>query len=141
MKTQVNVSPRMIGSLLEDVFGNDGLLNRGLKPPVKQPAVNIIKTPVAYSLEMLVPGIDKELIHLEIKNNILKIAYDHKEQIDEDLQMIKSEFTVHSFERSFTLDNKMDVEMISAKYEHGILKINIPLKKEEQPKELKISIG
>lgn len=142
MKTQVNVAPKMISNLLDDVFGNNSFMSRELKHLTKTPAVNINKSKEGYALSIWVPGIDKNLIGIEVKNNVLRIGYEHKEDIaEEGVEVIKSEYTVGSFERSFSLDSKMDVENISAKYNNGVLDIFIPIKKEEQPKEVKISIG
>lgn len=142
MKTQMNVSPKMIGNLLDDVFGNDGLLmSRGFRSFVKNPPVNISKSKEGYVLQLLTPGINKELVHIDVVNNVLKISYEHKEAIAEDVQVVKNEFLVGSFERSFSLDSKMDVEGISARYDNGILSIDIPVKQEEQPKEIRVNIG
>lgn len=141
MKTQMSVSPKMIGNLLDDVFGNDGLMTRGFRSLVKNPPVNITKSKEGYVLQLMVPGINKDLVNIDVVNNVLKISYEHKEAVAEDVQVIKSEFALGTFERSFTLDAKMDVEGINARYDNGVLLVAIPLKKEEQPKEIRISIG
>ena len=42
--------------------------------------------------------------------------------------MIRKEFSYKAFKRSFTLDEKIDPDTISAKYENGILKLVLPKK-------------
>ena len=44
--------------------------------------------------------------------------------------MIRKEFSYRSFKRSFTIDEKIDGENISAKYENGILKLALPKKED-----------
>ncbi|MDQ6843842.1 MAG: Hsp20 family protein, partial [Bacteroidota bacterium] len=60
---------------------------------------------------------------------------------DENKKQIKKEFSLQSFKRSFTLDEKIEAENIHAKYENGILTLSLPKKEEVkiQPKEIAIS--
>ena len=44
--------------------------------------------------------------------------------------MILKEFSYRSFKRSFTVDEKIDATNITAKYENGILKLDLPKKEE-----------
>ena len=44
--------------------------------------------------------------------------------------MIRKEFGYKAFNRSFTLDEKIDAANITAKYENGILKLELPKKEE-----------
>lgn len=145
MKTAYSVNSKMINDLMEEVFGNDGLVSKGWnameKSAQKVPAVNIYKTATAYQIDMLVPGISKDLIQIEVKDNLLSVGYDYKEEINESVQLIKAEFGKSSFERKFKLDEKMDTKGITAQCEDGILTVMIPLKAEKQPVQMKIAIG
>ncbi|MBK9485712.1 MAG: Hsp20/alpha crystallin family protein [Chitinophagaceae bacterium] len=44
--------------------------------------------------------------------------------------MIRKEFGYKSFKRSFTLDEKIDAANITARYENGILTLELPKKEE-----------
>jgi HSP20 family protein len=70
------------------------------------------------------------------------VSYEKKdENTSEDNKTIRREFSFNSFKRSFTLDEKIDVANIQAKYENGILKLELPKKPEvqQQPKQITIS--
>ena len=49
---------------------------------------------------------------------------------DETAKSIRKEFTLKTFKRSFTVDEKIDATNIAAKYENGILTVEVPKKEE-----------
>ena len=102
--------------------------------------VNVTETADAYHLELNAPGRSKEDFQVNIENGLLTIGYEKKEEVkNEDVKSVRREFTYQSFKRSFTLDEKIDVENIQAKYENGLLKFQLP--KKEQAKEVKKQIS
>ncbi len=106
------------------------------------PAVNIIEKENAYHLEMRAPGLAKSDFKIELDGELLSISYEKSEEKSEETdKFIKREFSTRSFRRTFTVNTDLKVEDISAKYEDGILTVDIP-KKEEKAKEVKtISIN
>ncbi len=106
------------------------------------PAVNINETKDDYQLEFSAPGRNKEDFKITIDKNILNVSFEKKEESkDENAKQIKKEFSLQSFKRSFTLDEKIAADNIAAKYENGILYLTLPKKEEVkiQPKEIAIS--
>lgn len=106
------------------------------------PPVNINESNDDYSLAFNVPGRNKEDFKITVDKNILTVSFDKKEEIkDENKKQIKKEFSFQSFKRSFSLDEKIAADNIAAKYENGILILNLPKKEEVkiQPKEIAIS--
>ncbi|MBS1753314.1 MAG: Hsp20/alpha crystallin family protein [Ferruginibacter sp.] len=95
------------------------------------PPANIIESDEAYKIEMAVPGMDKADFNVKLDGNILNISSEKKvETSSENEKMVRKEFSYKSFKRSFTLDEKIDAANISAKYENGILKLELPKKEE-----------
>lgn len=101
-----------------------GKWHNGLNAPV-----NIQKTEHGYALELVAPGFSKEEIKIDLDKNILTISgvQESKEEKEAD-QFIRKEFRRQSFKRSFTLDESIDAENISARYQDGILSLNLPKK-------------
>jgi len=96
------------------------------------PPVNIVEKENSYGVELSVPGFEKSDFTVKLDGNILTISTEKKEENNETTnKMIRKEFSYKAFKRSFTLDEKIDAENISAKYENGILKLELP-KKENQ---------
>lgn len=129
MKTTVNF-PTTINQLLNEVFSTD--FNQYFGDHVQtglRPKVNIFETDTAYELSLLAPGHSKEQFQVTTKDGLLTISYEQKEDSEKtEGKWIKKEFGVKSFQRSFTLNEKIDTEQIVAAYDAGILTITLPKK-------------
>ena len=137
---KVNQPSRPVGNLLDDIF-NTPFFGREFQPSLQQPPVNIVETADGYHLELNAPGRSKEDFKVTQENGLLSISFEEKKENKEaDQKVIRKEFRLASFKRSFTLDEKVDAENIQAKYENGLLKLYLPKKAEVkiQPKEITI---
>jgi HSP20 family protein len=106
-----------------------------------QAPVNITETNETYKLEFSLPGRKKEEFNVSIDKNLLTVSYEKKqEQEEENEKRIRKEFSFESFKRTFTLDERIEAEKISAKYENGILTLELPKKEEvkNNPKQIEI---
>ena len=64
-----------------------------------------------------------------------------KEETKNDtVKSVRREFSFQSFKRSFSLDDKVDVANIQAKYENGLLKLLLPKKAEVKEAAKQITI-
>ena len=92
-----------------------------------RPAVNIVETEKSYALEVIAPGMKKEDFKIAIEKDLLTVSYEKKESSEEKTdKYIRKEFSMNSFKRSFTLNDKLNAEGVTAKYENGVLHVNIP---------------
>lgn len=117
----------------------DELLNSGLSAFEDRrgvPALNVKEDEKELALELRVPGMKKEDIHLDYKDGILTISgerNEEKEERDKD-KYLRREFTSYSFHRSFELpEDRYDVANAQAAYRDGILEVTLP-KKEQKDK-------
>lgn len=137
--TLVKLNNRPIHHFLDE-FLNDfpAFPGKSLYP---QAPANITETPESYKLDLNVPGRSKEDFKLNIENDLLTISYEKKDEVKEEAaQSIRREFTYTSFKRSFSLEENVDVENIQAKYENGILSIQLPKKEAVKPAVKQISV-
>ncbi len=110
------------------------------------PSVNIKETDTSFELELAAPGLEKKNFKLELKEDKLTISsvYENtsEEKNDSD-SYSRREFNYHTFSRSFVLPEKLvDKDAITASYENGILKVNVPKKEKgttNQNREIQIS--
>lgn len=129
-----------VNSLMENLFKNDfwGEEYAGFVP-----SVNVAETDNGFEMEVSAPGFEKENFKVEVEKNILTISGEHKmEESKTEKNFTRKEFSYGSFKRTFTLPESANTENINAKYDKGILKIEIA--KHEQAKvkpikEIKIS--
>ncbi|MCS7027196.1 MAG: Hsp20/alpha crystallin family protein [Bacteroidia bacterium] len=124
-------------NFLEDFFGKD-LIHF---PQVEQnvPSVNIIENENGFRVEVAAPGLKKEDFKVSIDNNVLTISAEAKQEKEEkNERYTRREFSHTSFQRSFTLPQTIEIDQIDAKYEDGILHINLPKKEEAKPKPTRV---
>jgi len=108
------------------------------------PSVNIKEGTENFEVEMAAPGFTKKDFRIELNNDLLTISSEKQveNETKEGEQFTRREFSYQSFSRSFTLPVTVEGDKISAKYENGILKVNIPKKEEAKPRPVKqISIS
>jgi HSP20 family protein len=92
-------------------------------------------------LEVVAPGFQKEDFKINLDNNTLTISAEKKEETEnQNEKFIRKEYKQQSFKRSFTIDENVDAENISAKYVNGVLTLNLAKKQEVKPSVKEISI-
>lgn len=95
------------------------------------PPANIVEKADFYKIELAAPGMEKADFNVKVDGKVLTISAEKKtEATAENEKIIRREFGYKSFKRSFTLDEKIDSAIISAKYENGILALELPKKEE-----------
>ena len=125
-------------SLMEDFF-NDSFMPSVFTAghPI---ASDIRETEKEYIVEAEMPGVNKEDIKLELRDDVLTISVEHNEQVNEERDnYIRKERRFGSFSRSFRVDG-VDNKNVSAEYKDGILKVNLPKSGEIKEKTRRIDI-
>jgi HSP20 family protein len=100
------------------------------------PAVNVKQDEKQYTIEMSLPGYNKEDINIAIMDGKLVINSE-VEKSTEDTYRLK-EFSYGAFIRSFNLPKDANQEDISAKVANGILHLTIGKTPEATPKNIVI---
>ena len=105
------------------------------------PSVNSREANDAYFVEIDLPGIKKDEITVDVKDNVLTISGERKvkNEIKEE-SYYKIESRYGNFVRSFTLPKDVDIENISANSTDGVLEVKIPKQEviTNQPKKIEI---
>lgn len=102
--------------------------------------VDIKETDDKYLLEAELPGVNKDDIIIEVRNDIMTISVERNEEIREEREnYIRRERRFGSFKRSFPVDD-VEQDKIDAKFENGILYLELPKKKDFRGKTNRIKI-
>ncbi len=105
------------------------------------PRVNITEDETGFSLMAEVPGWRQSDIDLEMKEGILHLRGQVKEDVETEAPTYRiREFVPESFERSFRLGEQIDPEKVSAKLENGVLFVTLAKKEIAKPKKVEIKI-
>ncbi len=101
------------------------------------PAVNILETNDSFEVEMAAPGMRKEDFHIELRDNVLTIRSERKneQELKDGDRYVRREFSYQSFQRTFELQKDVvDIDKIQANYRDGILHLSIPKTAEARSK-------
>lgn len=91
-----------------------------------------------YKIEAELPGFSKEDISIDLKDELLTISVERKQESDEEKpNYIRRERFYGSYRRSYDVSS-VDADAISAEYKDGILTVNLPKKPELAPRKLEI---
>ncbi len=114
---------------MDRMFGNFGQTAVGKTTEAAfSPACEISETETHYQMSVDLPGIKKEDVKIELNDNTLTISGERKsEKKAGDERNVKYvEKYYGTFTRSFTLPTTVDTEKIEARYEDGVLSLEIP---------------
>ena len=142
--TLVKVNNRPFGNLFSDFLNELPSTTRSFGQEIFAfPQTNIHETPEAYHLELNVPGRSKEDFKIQVEQGLLNISFEKKqdETQSDDYKTLRREFEYKSFTRSFSVDDKIKVDGIQAKYENGVLKVLLPKKEENKQNGRQINIS
>lgn len=99
------------------------------------PAVNIQESETGFTLELAIPGKQKDDFTIEVNENVLTVSMEKEdEQKAQEGNYTRREFRYTNFKRSFTLPDTVNEDGITAQYEQGILRFSIPKKQEALPR-------
>ena len=135
IKRNHNLSPfdQLLGTFFSDEPANwSSAYGRNFR---NKPAVNVEENDDAFMLNVAAPGMKKDQFKVELDNDILTISGEVKdERKEENKNFTHREFTLSSFTRSFNLpEGKVDEAKIAARYEDGVLHIELPKREEHKP--------
>lgn len=128
--------PSIFGeSLFDDMFPFDDSFFTSKKNPLYgKNASRVMKTDIkenegSYELDIDLPGFKKDELHLELNDGYLTISAEKgldKDEKDKNDKYIRRERYAGSMSRSFYVGENMKEEDIHAKYENGILTLDVP---------------
>lgn len=130
VRTLNNWADQLLQDNLNRFFSDDFWGFRGIEQTVQVP-VNLRETDNSYEMSLVAPGLRKEDFKLSVNNNLLSVAYEQKEEQNEENKQegwLRKEYRMQSFSRSFTLDDSVELNNISASYDNGILHLTLPKK-------------
>jgi HSP20 family protein len=133
----------------QDFFGDfdklvDSFFNANEKRwenfPSFNPKVDITENKDYFLITADLPGLSEKDVKVEIDNGVLTIHgerhFENKEEVKGKVNRLERGYG--KFLRSFTLPEKIDLQNIEARTEHGVFEIYIPRIQEEEKKTLKI---
>tara|TARA_R110000824_G_scaffold161972_1_gene337495 strand:- start:668 stop:1072 length:405 start_codon:yes stop_codon:yes gene_type:complete len=124
-----NRTPSIFDTFFDDVFNIPSFR----VSPTNTPQVRVDVNDGSYDVSIAAPGLPKNAVDVSVKENILTVAHDNKEETD-------NSYFCSSFKKSWTLPKDVNVEQITAKYNNGVFNVSVPRVQPVEPEVKKIKV-
>lgn len=124
--------------LFEDFFGRTRALEETLRERGWLPPVDIYETEGEIILKADLPGVKKEDVSIEVKDNVLTLQGERKPEDVKPENYYRMERSYGTFQRSFSLPSTVDQERIRARFRDGVLEIVLPKLERAKPKAIPV---
>ncbi len=106
------------------------------------PAIDVQEDSDGYHIKADLPGVEKDDIEVTLDNGILTLtAETHKEETEkEEGRVIRRERHMGRYRRSMTVGQNVDASAIHARFENGVLSLDLPRLEERPPEGTRIQI-
>ena len=130
-----------INRMFEESFGRDRDLEDDADLCAWQPTVDIYETASGIVLAAELPGVRKENVSVEVKENVLTLkGVRVADPTIREEDYYRKERCFGAFQRSFTLQQNVQPDLIKATFKDGVLEIEIPRPEAEKPKQITVDI-
>jgi len=103
--------------------------------------IDVIERDGNLLVKAAVPGVDPANLDVTVENNVLTIRGEtNHESSNEGDKIYRREVSYGAFSRSIRLPENLDLNAISASFEHGTVTVTLPRVPEVKPKALKIEV-
>jgi HSP20 family protein len=106
------------------------------------PPVDIYETEESLVFKAELPGVTKEDILVEVKDNTMTLKGEKrfmKEVKEEGYHRVERAYG--AFQRAFTLPGMVEQDKVKAKFRDGILEIVLPKSEKAKPKQIQVEVG
>lgn len=87
------------------------------------------------------PGVDPSSIDVTVEKNVLTLRAERSWPRQNDQEWAVAERRQGTFTRQLFLGDTLDTDSIAARYEHGVLTLEIPVAERAKPRKVDISVG
>jgi HSP20 family protein len=103
------------------------------------PPTDVWETEDALTVVMEVPGVAREAVEIELKEDVLRVEARVDPARYEGLQPVHTEYGVGHWARAFALPDGVDRERIEARLEDGVLTLTLPKAAEAKPRRIALA--
>ncbi|MGB7970441.1 MAG: Hsp20/alpha crystallin family protein [Candidatus Deferrimicrobiaceae bacterium] len=130
-----------MNQIFEDALARSRGREEGLRTGMWTPAVDIYENNDFVVVKAELPGVEKDRISVEVKEGILTLRGERG--FDNELKKEsyhRIERSYGSFQRSFSLPVSVDQENVTARFQNGVLEVQLPKKDQVKPKQIEVDV-
>lgn len=128
--------------MLDRFFRGGDLSDLEMDAGAWMPPIDLAETEDKFTVKAEIPGIDPKEVEISVKDNILHIKGEKKEEKEEKgKNYYRMERRYGSFARSINLPSSVDTNKVTAEYKNGVLEIALQKKEEVKPKQINVKVS
>ncbi|MGH9280159.1 MAG: Hsp20/alpha crystallin family protein [Acidimicrobiales bacterium] len=96
----------------------------------------------SFFIQFDLPGVDPSSIDLTVEKNVLTVRAERRTGVassNGDVEVLVSERPQGSYSRQLFLGETLDADRIEANYEHGVLRLTIPVAEAAKPRRVEVT--
>ena len=115
-------------SVLENLIGKSHGSHGHQINLLTTPRANVRKFDEGYTIDLAAPGLSRDDFNISVENSTLTITSAYEDASDTEMgNFTAKEYSYGNFQRSWTLPESVHAGGIVARYEAGILSIDVPM--------------
>jgi HSP20 family protein len=119
-----------------DTFTNRGIFDRSTSPPL-----DLVESDDGYTVLCDLPGMDQKDLELSVTSNVLTIKGERKSgNKGKDTKVYKNETWEGSFQRTLSIPSPINADKIDAELSNGVLRVFLPKREEDKPKQIELKV-
>lgn len=123
---------RELDRMAQQAFGAVGTVARPAVMPI-----DAWREEDTFVVELDLPGVTPDSIDLDVERNVLTVKAERRGPSDE-RELVAAERPRGIFSRQLFLGDTLDTEHIQADYEHGVLRLRIPVAERARPRKIEV---
>lgn len=124
---------RELDRMAQQAFGSVGTLARPAVMPI-----DAWRDGDTFVVELDLPGVDPSSIDVDVERNVLTVRAERPGS-SPDSELIAAERPRGVFSRQLFLGDTLDTGDIAADYEHGVLRLRIPVAEQAKPRRIQVA--
>lgn len=102
------------------------------------PNLDVVRSEDRFELFIDLPGVDPETVELTVDGRSLTVDASREFTVDESHEHVYAGRRHGAFHRSFELADDLDVDALTARSEHGVLIVSVPVIAAAKPRKIQI---
>lgn len=101
--------------------------------------VDAVRSPERFELYIDLPGVDPTTVDLTVEGRTLTLTADRSFTVPEGAELVTAGRRHGAYSRSFRIGDDLDLDQVSARSEHGVLIVSIPVASSAKARKISIS--
>ncbi len=139
---EVSALQERMNRLFSDLRTSSPLREEEISQGSWVPPVDIYETEDSLVFKAELPGVTKDDITVEVKDNTMTLKGEKRFEKDvKEESYHRVERAYGGFQRAFTLPGMVEQDKVKAKFKDGILEIVLPKAEKAKPKQVRVEVG